>query len=122
MARPEIVDRALDALSPLGPTQARPMFGGWGLYVDDAMVGLIAGDLLYLKTDAECRGDYEEAGLEPFRYSSGGRTTTTSYHRAPDPIQDWEALAPWAEASYAAARRAALRRARRRQPGRGSPP
>lgn len=41
-----------------------------------------------------------------------------SYFRAPEPIDDWEGLAPWAEAAHAAARRAALARARRRQPGR----
>jgi len=39
----------------LGRPSARAMFGGHGLYLDALMVGLVADDVLYLKTDARTR-------------------------------------------------------------------
>jgi DNA transformation protein len=105
-----VVDRAVDALSHLGPAHARAMFGGWGVYVDGAMVGLIAGDVLYLKVDAECEDAFAAAGLEPFRYTRRGRAVAMSYRRAPEPLEDWDALAPFAAPALAAAHRALARR------------
>ena len=109
----DVVDRAVDALSHLGPAQARAMFGGWGLYVDGVMVGLVAGGALYLKVDPECEDDFAAAGLERFTYTRRGRTVAMSYRRAPEPLEDRDALGPLAELAHAAARRAAARRASR---------
>lgn len=46
-----LVDHCLELLAPLGAVRARRMFGGYGLYVDDLFVALIAVDRLYLKAD-----------------------------------------------------------------------
>src|SRR5262245_24738425 len=41
----------LDQLEPLGSIVAKAMFGGVGLYCDNAFFGIIARDVLYLKVD-----------------------------------------------------------------------
>ena len=45
---PEYLDYLLDLLAPLGPVQAKRMFGGTGLFFDGTMFGLIVDDVLYL--------------------------------------------------------------------------
>lgn len=100
---------ALDAkLTPLGPFRARPMFGGYGLYIDGLIFGLIAWEQLFLKVDERNCGDFEAAGSEPFRYqTSRGETSITSYWRCPDNIlNDTKKLQLWASGALAASRRA----------------
>ncbi len=57
----------LDQLDELGEVTPRSMFGGVGLYHRDVFFGIVAGDVLYLKVDDATRGDYERAGMGPFR-------------------------------------------------------
>lgn len=57
----------LDQLEDLGDVVPRSMFGGVGLYHEGVFFGLIAGDTLYLKVDAQTRSDYERAGSHAFR-------------------------------------------------------
>jgi len=90
------------------------MFGGHGLSVDGAMVALVTRGTVYLKADAENRAAFERAGLEPFTYDSVRGRVTTSFHRAPERLDDWDVLGPLATGSLAAARRALARRRPRR--------
>lgn len=83
------------------------MFGGHGVFLDGVMFGLVADGDLYLKVDDANREDFARAGLGPFVYGGKDRPTTMSYHRAPEPIEDWRILEPWARGALAAARRAA---------------
>jgi DNA transformation protein len=106
------LERAVAALDPLGPVDARAMFGGHGLYVDGAMVAILAEGALYLKVDDQTRARFEQAGLDAFVTHSSGRPVRMSYHRAPEPIDDWDALRPYAEMALAAAKRARAARAR----------
>ncbi len=117
-ARSTIVDSVLASLLPLGPIRARAMFGGWGLFLDDAMFGLIAGERLYFKVDAETEPRFAAAGAEAFTYPRRGKRITMSYRESPSGTP-WEtaALLPWAELGLEAARRAREKRrnkARRR--------
>jgi DNA transformation protein len=106
------VRRALALLGPLGPVRARAMFGGHGLFLDDAMVALIAWDTLYFKVDAQTKARWAEAGGRPFVYAGKGKPIAMSYWTAPpDAEDDPEALRPWAELALAAARRAAAAKA-----------
>ena len=45
-AQETFIDHVLDGLAAIGPVTARRMFGGHGLYADDVMVAIIAGDVL----------------------------------------------------------------------------
>jgi DNA transformation protein and related proteins len=95
-----------DMLSPLGPVETRPMFGGRNVSLRGLTFGLIVDDVLFLKVDEENRAMFEDAGLGPFVYEKAGKPTPMSYHQAPDCLDDWEALEPWVRGAYAAAARA----------------
>jgi DNA transformation protein len=110
-----LVDGVLGSLLPLGPIRARAMFGGWGLFLDDAMFGLIAGERLYFKVDAESQPRFAAAGAEAFTYLRQGKRIALSYWEAPLEASGgapWttEALLPWAELGLEAAKRARQKR------------
>jgi DNA transformation protein len=112
---PPFVARCLTLLLPFGPVVSRGMFGGWGIFLDGVMFALIAQETLYLKTDAETRARFAEAGSEPFVYAGRVKPVEMSYWRAPAGSLDRpESLQPWAELAVAAARRAATHKAERR--------
>ena len=69
MRQPPFVEHCLELLAPLGAVRSRRMFGGWGLYVDDLFIAIIAADRLYLKAASEHRQRFADAGCEPFVYS-----------------------------------------------------
>ena len=87
-----------------GPISARKMFGGYGIYHQGLMFGLVADDTLYLKADAQNVAHFQELGLEPFEYPRQGKMMKLSYYLAPEEIMDDRELAAiWAQRSFAAA-------------------
>jgi DNA transformation protein and related proteins len=112
----EFVDHVVETMRRFGPVEAKPMFGGWGLYHRGLFFALIAEDALYLKTDDENRAEFEAAGLEPFVYPmKDGQTIVMSYRSAPDEaLESPEVMAEWARRGYSAA----LRAAAKKRPGR----
>lgn len=104
-ARPDFVDHCLELLAPLGAPRARRMFGGWGLYVDDLFVALIAFERLYLKVDDTTRARFEAAGCEPFTYEAAGRQPVVmSYWTAPaEAVESPALMRPWAALAVQAA-------------------
>lgn len=102
----------VELLAPLGPAQARRMFGGWGLYVDGLMVGLIAQEQVYFKTDALTRPRWNAAGGRPFVYlrrkpDGAAASTAISYWTPPDAALESPALLlPWGRLALEAALRA----------------
>lgn len=108
----------LELLSPLGAASARRMFGGWGIYVDGAMVGLAADETFYLKTDEQSRPAFEAAGSAPFVFESKNKTVSTSYWSAPEQAMDApDAMRPWAQLALdAAVRKAAVKPTSKRKP------
>jgi DNA transformation protein len=105
---PAFVSHCLELLAPLGAAHARRMFGGYGLYIGDVFVALIADERLYMKTDDASRPAFEQAGCEPFAYSRRDRSAVTlGYWTAPEQALDSaRAMEPWARLSLAAALRA----------------
>ena len=49
---------------------SQKMFGGYGLYQDGIIFGLIIDDTLYFKVGEENKAGYDEYGSKPFRYSN----------------------------------------------------
>ncbi len=47
----EFIAYLLELLEPLGSVKAKAMFGGFGIYRDDLMFGLVSKDTFYLKVD-----------------------------------------------------------------------
>ena len=95
-----------DLLDPLGAVSTRAMFGGHGVYLDGELIGVVMGEALYLKVDAETRLHFEAAGCEPYLYLGQAEPITLSYWSVPESAMDSaEAMRPWAELARAAAHR-----------------
>ena len=105
---PDFRDYLLDQLAPMGGIEAKRMFGGGGLYLDGAMFGLVASDVLYLKADDGNRADFEARGMGPFTYTNKAREkpVAMSYYEIPDDVlEDPDELCAWAGRAWEAARR-----------------
>jgi DNA transformation protein len=110
----EFLEYVLEVLEHGGSIRAKRMFGGYGLYRDDLMFGLVTGDVLYLKTDGESVGFFAERGLAPFVYVKKGEPTRTSYYTAPEEVfDDPEAAKKWLRIACDAAMRFRSRPGRR---------
>lgn len=90
-----------DALSPFGHITIRAMFGGFGVYQDRVIVGIIAHDVLYFKVDASNQAQYEMHGSKPFTYMGKNKPIQMSYWNVPlSVLEDEEALGQWLAQSY----------------------
>ena len=95
----------LDQLEELGGVTPRSMFGGVGLYHNGVFFGILARDVLYLKTDAKNRPDYVRAGTRPFKPYGDERRGVTRYYEVPlDVLESAPELAVWARKAIAAAK------------------
>lgn len=95
----------------LGPVQAKRMFGGHGIFIEDLMFGLVADRTLYFKVDEESKHEFTAKGLEAFTYGKQGKTVNLSYYQAPEEaLEDSGEMNRWGNKAYAAALRAAARK------------
>ncbi|NIJ42642.1 DNA transformation protein [Parvibaculum indicum] len=102
-----------EQLEALGPVRIRAMFGGAGVYFDDLMFGLIAGETLYFKVDDQNRSAFEEEGQTPFMYQPPPRdgqarkAISMSYYEVPERLyDDPDEMVAWARDALSAAMRA----------------
>lgn len=104
----EFCDLVTELLQPFGAVEIKRMFGGAGVYHDGMMFGLIADEELYFKRDSENLSLFEEAGLEPFIFTTkDGAAKAMAYHRVPeDAMDDSDVLVYWARIGFEAALRA----------------
>jgi DNA transformation protein len=111
------IDHVLELARPAGRADARPMFGGHGIYIDGRIVAIVVDDLVYLKSDDETMHAFEARGLPAFEYASrDGKRTMTSYRLAPDEaLESAEAMREWMRLAQEAALRAAARKPRKRK-------
>ena len=102
----EFAAHIVDLLDPFGPCEARPMFGGFGIFHQGLMFGLIADGNLYLKADDDSRGMFEAEGSDAFSYYKKAKRYQLSYYLAPEAFfEDPEACLYWARMAFDAALR-----------------
>ncbi len=83
----------MDQLSSLD-IEVRRMFGARGLYLNGRFVAIIHGGTLYLKTSAESRQPFIEAGMKPFQPNKN--QIIKSYYQVPgDIVEDADELCEW---------------------------
>lgn len=102
---PEYREFALEQLGRVAPVTSRAMFGGVGIYSDGLFFALIDDDTLYLKVDDGNRGDFEAAGMGPFRPFGDERDTMQYYELPAELLEDADRLRPWVEKAIEVARR-----------------
>jgi DNA transformation protein and related proteins len=112
----EFVAHLLDLLAPLGEVSARGMFGGWGIYHEGRIFGIVVEDIFYLKADDGNRAEFEAQNLPPFSYETKkGKRESMSYHTVPsDTLDSSPLLCEWARKGIDAAERAAKKGARKK--------
>jgi len=73
---PEFVLFAKDLFADIGPIKTTRMFGGTGIYTQDAMFAVLINGSIYMKADEPLIAEYLAAGSEPFSYDTkdGPRT------------------------------------------------
>ena len=112
----EYVAHIVDLLQLIGPVESKSMFGGFGMFLEGLMFGLVAGNELYLKVDTQNLQDYEDLGLQAFSFEKKGRQFKMSYYQAPEEaMEDAELLSDWASNAYGAAMRAAAKKGGKRK-------
>ena len=95
------VSYILDLLSPFGDMTSRAMFGGYCIYKDKVIVGIVVIDELYFIVDKTNQVQYEELDSVPFTYSKGDTVATLSYWKvAIEILEDEEQLPKWLEDSF----------------------
>lgn len=118
-------DRVVAQLNQVAPVTARAMFGGYGLYLDGVMFGLIADNVLYFKVDEGNRANFIAAGMGPFVYDGKNRPIKMSYFQLPEAVfEDLAELHDWLEQAQAAAKRSKRKSSSRssgRKPSKPSP-
>jgi DNA transformation protein len=91
-----------DQLAMISGMSAKAMFGGFGIYREGTIVGIVIADELYLKVDESNQQVYEAMGSTPFSYEKkDGTRTTMSYWKIPaEVLEDREQLMLLVEQSY----------------------
>lgn len=107
---------AVEMLQGVGPVYSKRMFGGFGVFLDGMMFGLIADNVLYLKVDADNRAEFDGLGLQAFTYNKQGKDMQMSYCQAPeDAMEDLELMTQWGNLGLSAALRAAAKKQRKKK-------
>jgi len=102
----EFVEFLNEAFREFGTISHRRMFGGYGIYHDGVMIGLVADDSLYLKVDPKTEHYFVERDCERFSYPKGEKLVQMSYYLAPEEVfDDPSEMCVWAERAYEAALR-----------------
>ena len=108
------VTYVVELMQSIGPVSAKRMFGGYGIFLDGLMFGLIADSVLYLKVDEDTENEFKAKGLEAFTYTKKGNEFKMSYYQAPDEaLEDAEEMSSWANKAYGAALKAASKKRRK---------
>ncbi len=82
----EFINFLHEVFSDFGTINSRKMFGGYGIYHDGLMFGLVADDSLYLKADETTKQQFIDKDLPPFEYDKKNKKVKLSYYLAPEEI------------------------------------
>jgi DNA transformation protein and related proteins len=110
----EFVEHLNEVFRSFGAIRNKRMFGGYGIYHQDLMIGLVADDTLYLKTDPLSAPHFSKVGSLPYEYVKNGVSMKMSYSSAPiDIFDDPEIARKWASLACEAALRSRNKAAKR---------
>ncbi len=69
----EFIAFLFEVFQDFGLITSRRLFGGFGRYNDSVMIGLVADDTLYLKTDKSTENYFIDKQLKPSEYEKARR-------------------------------------------------
>ncbi len=89
-----------DVLKDIPGITSKSMFGGWSLYLDGVIFGMIIDGELYFKVSEESKKDFDNRGSRPFTYQGKHKAVTMSYWTLPEEIlENKQELTRWIERS-----------------------
>lgn len=93
----EMGEALVKTLSVVGDVNGRKMFGGYGIFIEDAMFAMVSSDgEIHFKVDDSNRAKYEAAGSSQFH--------KMPYYQLPTAVfQNDDELLAWAKESIAIA-------------------
>ena len=104
---------SFDLFRDLGPIQIKRMFGGAGVWLDDACFALIVDEVIFMRGDDRIGPEFEAAGSEQWVYSGHAKRGPVAmpYWRLPESaLDDPEEATAWARRSLVPAGEAAARK------------
>jgi len=112
----EFIEFLNETFEEFGFIDVRKMFGGYGIYHDGVMFGLVEKNTLYLKADETTEKHFQSKGLSQFHYDRAGKVVKMSYYQAPEEVyDDREKAALWARRAYEVALRQSNSKKRRKR-------
>jgi DNA transformation protein len=109
-ARNPFLEFVLEQFSPLGEVSSRAMFGGYCLYCDGVVFGLVANNQVFLKVDEINRPDFQARNLPAFR-PFDDQEVVMQYYQAPAEIyEDADAMRRWCGGALEAGKRARIKK------------
>ncbi len=100
---PEARQKFEKSLTAAAEIRMKAMFGGFGIYLDEALFGLIDDDRIYFKVDQSNLPDYDAAGAGPWVMHDG--KPNLKYREVPGAVLNNPAeLRAWIELAAAVAR------------------
>ena len=110
----EFREHLVDLFAGVGPIDVRRMFGGAGLYVDDACFAIVlGGERVMMRGDEVLGPEFEAEGGERWVYEHKTRgPTAMPYWSLPDSaMDDPDEACRWADRALGPARKAAAEKA-----------
>ena len=106
-----------DRLGAVVPAlKLKSMFGGVGVYSGASFFALLDDDKLYFKVNDSNRGDFEAAGIGPFRPFPDNPDYVMQYYELPAQVlDDSTALREWAGKAIAVAKSKARKKPPRKK-------
>lgn len=96
-------DYVIDQMRKISAVTSRAMFGGYVVYSNGVAFAILDDDRLYFKTDDSNRGDYQNAGMQPWDYHGDGKGSMSNFEVPEAVLEDPAELALWAQKAIAAA-------------------
>ncbi|MFV0447321.1 MAG: TfoX/Sxy family DNA transformation protein [Vibrio sp.] len=87
MDKPVLKD-SMRLFEQLGSVKSRSMFGGFGIFIDDAMFALVVNNRLHIRADDHSSKNFKQQGYEPYVYKKRGFPVVTKYFALPENV--WE--------------------------------
>jgi DNA transformation protein len=95
-----------EQFSSFGPVIFKKMFGGYGIFKDEVMFGMISpGDIFRMRADESNVNDYLDEGMKQFP-SHGGKKGMPYWDVPVHVLEDQNGLKIWAKKAVEAALRA----------------
>lgn len=96
MRNTEFVEYVKEIFEAIAEVRIKAMFGGYGIYNKQLIIGLIVDNELYLKCDIAAAEYFKSSGSKQLTYGRQGKFIKMSYWQVlPEVLEDIELFTSW---------------------------